>query len=98
MPTDVSHGVNGVKRLMANIKDSKQVMILRLSRCCRGSVGREAACAAVHVDCQAQSIIEAWRVEYHYRRPHSSFRHLTPNEDVIQRQANEIAEEVAYSG
>jgi putative transposase len=46
----------------------------------------------------AQSIIEAWRVEYHHRRPHSSFRHLTPNEFVIQRQANEVAEEVAYSG
>jgi putative transposase len=46
----------------------------------------------------AQSIIEAWRVEYHYRRPDTSFRHLTPNEFVIQRQANEVAEEVAYAG
>jgi len=45
-----------------------------------------------------QSIIEAWRVEYHHRRPHSSFRHLTLNEFVLQRQSNEVAEEVAYSG
>jgi transposase InsO family protein len=47
---------------------------------------------------KAQSLIETWRVEYHHRRPHSSFRHLTLNEFVLQRQANEVDEEVAYAG
>jgi hypothetical protein len=46
---------------------------------------------------KAQSNIEASRVEYHHRRPHSSLRHLTPNEVVLQRQAYMLAEEVAYS-
>lgn len=47
---------------------------------------------------EAQTIIEAWRwVDYNTRRPHSSLRHLTPNEFVTQRQANQIAEEVVRS-
>lgn len=46
----------------------------------------------------AQAIIEAWRIDYNYRRPHSSLGHLTPSEFVTQRQALRIAEEVACSG
>ncbi|MBK5283545.1 MAG: transposase [Nitrospiraceae bacterium] len=46
----------------------------------------------------AQAIIEAWRVDYNQHRLHRSLRHLTPNEVVIQCQANEVAEEVVYSG
>ncbi len=45
----------------------------------------------------AQAIIEAWRVDYNHRRPHSSLGHLTPNEFVAQRQAKQIAEEVVSS-
>ena len=40
------------------------------------------------------TIIEAWRLDYNQRRPHSSLGHLTPNEFVAQRQAIQIAEEV----
>jgi putative transposase len=47
---------------------------------------------------EAQTIIEAWRLDYNARRPHSSLGHLTPNEFVAQRQANQIAEEVVCSG
>ncbi len=47
---------------------------------------------------EAQAIIEAWRMDDIYRRPHSSLGHLTPNEFVSQRQANQIAEEVGCSG
>ena len=36
---------------------------------------------------EAQHIIEAWRLDYNQRRPHSSLGHLTPNEFVGQRQA-----------
>jgi putative transposase len=31
---------------------------------------------------EAQQIIEAWRLDYNQRRPHSSLGHLTPNEFV----------------
>jgi putative transposase len=34
----------------------------------------------------AQAKIEAWRVDYNQRRPHSSLGHLTPNEWAKQRQ------------
>ena len=34
----------------------------------------------------ARAKIEAWRVDYNQRRPHSSLGHLTPNEFVAQRQ------------
>ena len=44
----------------------------------------------------AQAKIEAWRVDYNQRRPHSSLGHLTPNEYAEQRQ-HRIAEEVAGS-
>ena len=46
---------------------------------------------------EAQAIIEAWRMDYNHRRPHSSLGHLTPNEFVAQRQAKQIAEEVVCS-
>ena len=39
----------------------------------------------------AKAKIEAWRVDYNQRRPHSSLGHLTPNEFVAQRQAERIA-------
>ena len=45
----------------------------------------------------AQSIIEAWRVDYNHHRPHSSLGHLTPSEFVTQRQGELTAEEVAWS-
>ena len=46
---------------------------------------------------EAQTIIEAWWLDYNQRRPHSSLGHLTPNEFVMQRQAEQIAEEVVCS-
>lgn len=42
---------------------------------------------------EAQTTIEAWRLDYNARRPHSSLGHLTPNEFVMQRQAEPIAED-----
>jgi putative transposase len=47
---------------------------------------------------EAQTIIEAWRLDYNQRRPHSSLGHLTPNEFVAQRQVSWAAEDVVYSG
>ncbi|GMV51755.1 MAG: hypothetical protein NBKEAIPA_03112 [Nitrospirae bacterium] len=47
---------------------------------------------------EAQAIIEAWRVDYNQRRPHSSLGHLTPNEFVAQRQGQPIVEDVVCSG
>jgi putative transposase len=47
---------------------------------------------------EAQAIIEAWRVDYNTRRPHSSLGHLTPSEFVRQRQEKQITEEVVCSG
>jgi putative transposase len=38
----------------------------------------------------AKAKIEAWRVDYNQRRPHSSLGHLTPNEYARQRQ-NSVA-------
>ena len=46
---------------------------------------------------EAQAIIEAWRLDYNQRRPHSSLGHLTPNEFVAQRQVMWTAEEAVYS-
>ena len=40
----------------------------------------------------AQAKIEAWRVDYNQRRPHSSLGHLTPNEFAQQRQTSPTAE------
>jgi putative transposase len=39
----------------------------------------------------ARAKIEAWRVDYNARRPHSSLGRLTPNEFVAQRQAERTA-------
>jgi len=47
------------------------------------------------VQAVAQLKIEAWRVDYNQRRPHSSLGHLTPNEFVAQRQEIRIADYVA---
>jgi putative transposase len=47
---------------------------------------------------EAQTIIDAWRVDYNTRRPHSSLGHLTPSEFVSQRQDEQDAEEVLCSG
>jgi putative transposase len=39
---------------------------------------------------EAQAIIEAWRMDYNHRRPHSSLGHLTPNEFLAQSQAKQM--------
>jgi putative transposase len=36
----------------------------------------------------ARAKVEAWRVDYNERRPHSSLGHLTPSEFVRNRQGN----------
>ena len=46
---------------------------------------------------EAQHIIEAWRLDYNARRPHSSLGHLMLNEFVVQRQAIQAVEEVVCS-
>jgi putative transposase len=46
---------------------------------------------------EAQDLIEAWRLNYNQRRPHSSLGHLTPNEFIGQRQALQTAEAVLCS-
>ena len=46
---------------------------------------------------EAQDIIEAWRLDYNQRRPHSSLGHLTPNEFIAQCQALQTVEEVGCS-
>ena len=46
---------------------------------------------------EAQYIIEAWRLDYHAHRPHSSLGHLTPNECIAQRQGKLTVEEVVWS-
>ena len=43
----------------------------------------------------ATAEIEAWRVDYNQRRPHSSLGHLTPYEFAAQRQAMRTAAEAA---
>ena len=45
----------------------------------------------------AQTKIEAWRLDYNQHRPHSSLGHLTPNEFVEQRQVLQTVEEVGCS-
>jgi len=40
----------------------------------------------------AQTKIEAWRLDYNQHRPHGSLGHLTPSEFVAQRQAMTTAE------
>jgi len=43
----------------------------------------------------ARAKIEAWRVDYNARRPHSSLGHLTPNEFAATRQAMRTVAEAA---
>jgi len=45
----------------------------------------------------AKAKIEAWRVGYNQRRPHSSLGHLTPSEFVAQRKVVRTVEAVAFS-
>jgi putative transposase len=45
----------------------------------------------------AQSKIEAWRIDYNQRRPHGSLGHPTPNEFAEQRQVMRAVEDVALS-
>jgi putative transposase len=45
----------------------------------------------------ARAKIEAWRVDYNARRPHSSLGHLTPNDFAAQRQATRVAEAAVAS-
>jgi putative transposase len=45
----------------------------------------------------ARDKIEAWRIDYNARRPHSSPGHLTPDEFVAQRQAVRTAIEAGVS-
>lgn len=40
----------------------------------------------------AQAKIEAWRQDYHQRRPHSSLGHVTPNEFIPHREEPRTAE------
>lgn len=47
---------------------------------------------------EAQAMIEAWRMDYHHHRPHSSLGSLTPNEFVTQRQEERNLEGVICSG
>ncbi len=46
---------------------------------------------------EAQAIIEALRMDYNHRLPHSSLGHLTPNEFVAQHHGNQIVEEFGCS-
>jgi len=48
--------------------------------------------ASIH---DAKAKIEAWRLDYNQRRPHSSLGHLTPNEYAEQRR-NRIAEDALF--
>jgi putative transposase len=45
----------------------------------------------------AQAKIQAWRLDYSQRRPHSSLGHLTPSEFVAQRQGMRAVEAIALS-
>ena len=47
---------------------------------------------------EAQTLIEAWRIDYTQRRPHSSLGHLPPNEFVAQCQGQSIVEADVCSG
>ena len=45
----------------------------------------------------AKAKIEAWRLDYNARRPHSSLGHLTPNEFAAQRQVERTANAAGFS-
>ncbi len=44
----------------------------------------------------ARAKIEAWRVDYNQRRPHSSLGHLTPSEFIRYRQENRTSEAAIF--
>jgi transposase InsO family protein len=44
----------------------------------------------------AKAKIEAWRVDYNQRRPHSSLSHLTPSEYVARRQDHRVVRAATY--
>jgi putative transposase len=44
----------------------------------------------------AKAKIEAWRIDYNQRRPHSSLGHLTPNEYAQQRQNQRPSEAAIF--
>lgn len=46
---------------------------------------------------EAQAVIEVWRCDYNQQRPYSSLGHLTPDEFVGQRQAQQNVEEALSS-
>src|SRR5262245_13221796 len=61
----------------------------------RFNVRRRNECLNVHQFtsiADAQTKIEAWRLDYNQRRPHGSLGHLTPTEFVAQRQVMTTAE------
>jgi putative transposase len=45
----------------------------------------------------AQTKIEAWRIDYNQRRPHGSLGHLTPNDFAELPQAARVVEEAVFS-
>lgn len=45
----------------------------------------------------AKAKIEAWRLDYNARRPHSSLGHLTPNEFAAQRQVERTVNAAGFS-
>ncbi|MBP8104948.1 MAG: integrase core domain-containing protein [Nitrospira sp.] len=47
---------------------------------------------------EAQTIIEAWRMDYNDHRPHSSLGHLTQKEFVSQCQVMQTVENAVGSG
>ena len=51
-------------------------------------------CVSLH---DARRKVEAWRIDYNQRRPHSSLGHLTPNEFVAQCQGILATEEAVCS-
>lgn len=44
----------------------------------------------------AKAKIEAWRVDYNQRRPHSSLGHLTPNEYAAKRQDHRVVQAATF--
>jgi hypothetical protein len=83
---------------MANIKDSKQVMIIRLKPVLPWEWRTRSRMCISHVDCQRAIHHRNLAGGVQSASAHSSLRHLTPNEFIIQHQANAVAEEVVYSG
>ena len=47
---------------------------------------------------EAQAVLDAWRLDYITRHPHSSLGHLTPSEFVSQRQGQPVVKEIVCFG